>query len=237
MLDKQLINNIANALINVDPVKLDTHLKHVPDGEAIPSIGVHGAQIPLHYIPICMEIAIDNPEEWTPACIDKTKSTLQRNTEIKQMLSVKFSGFSFDEEIPFVNYGADGYNFIYSNEEDASLEDVFFSDETDQLTKFGATQLDVDLFCACTKFQFDEVKRLLELGANPGAEICVDDEEWTCFDRIGDEGAFVGGYIYSIIIQSSVFKMKGDDFDLVADLISLAAHEKMYSLLDKYRKD
>lgn len=228
---------MANAMLNTNPEELRACLAVIPDGEPMPCIYAWNVRIPLHYVPTCIELAIDKPNGWRPEYIDAANASLQRNVEIKKILLEKFCGFSFDEEIPFLQYGLSGAGFIYSNELDATVEDVFLTDDTSQLTKSGATELDIDLYCACCKFQFDEVERLLKLGANPNAKICAEGEEWWCLDRIGTEASCVGLNINDILIKKRTVNMEIGEYKLIADLISLAANEKMYRLLDKYRKE
>lgn len=228
---------MANALLNTDTIGLRVCLSDIPHGEPMPHILVWNEQIPLHYIPMCIELAIDDPNGWEKECIDKAKATLARNEENKQLLLDNFTGFSFDEEIPFIQYGSSGAGFIYTDEIDDTLEDVFMVEDTSQLTKFGATELDIELYCACSKMQFDEVERLISLGANPNAKICSDKEVWYCLDSIGTEASLLGLDIDGILLQDVTYSLTIDDYNyLINKLISLAAYEKMYSLLKKYKQ-
>lgn len=216
--------------------RLKSYLDEVPDGESMPHVFTSGVLIPLHYIPMSIDIILVERDHFYPKYVDKAMAAFLRNTEIKHLLSKKFTGFSFDDEIPFIDYGASGAGFIYSDEIDADPEEVFFTEDLSQLTKLGATQLDLDLYCACKKLQFDEAERLLKLGANPEAKLYdgdYDDDDFTCMSNISTEASFEELGIVDIIVQDKPYIK----VDYVEDFISFAAYEKMYCLLNKYCKD
>lgn len=231
------VRAIAFALLNTKPDKLREALATVPDGEPMPALSTWGVYIPLHYIPISVERVIQQPEEWQPEYVDKVRETLKLNEEIKQILTDKFSDFSFDDEIPYIDYGQSGAGFIFSDEIEDSIEDVFMVKDKSQLTKFGATQLDIDLYVAASKLQVSEMERLLKMGANPKAKICSDGEVWEVLDHVGTEASFLGSLIGSALTHERAATVGVDDDGGVSTLISLGLYEMMYALLKKYCND
>ena len=230
MIFQDKIRAIAYALLNTNPDKLREVLATVPDGEPMPALYTWDVYIPLHFIPMSVERAIQNPEEWQPGYVEKVRETLKLNEEIKQILIDKFSKFSFDDEIPYIDYGQSGAGFIYSDEIEDSIEDVFLVKDKSQLTKFGATQLDIDLYVAACKLQVREMERLLQMGANPEAKICSDGEEWEVLDRVGTEAAFLGTLINSALTHERTASVEVDHDGGVSTLISLGLYEMMYAL-------
>ena len=235
MIFQDKIRIIAYALLNTNPAKLRQVLATIPDGEPMPALYTWDVYIPLHFITMSVERAIQRPEEWQSGYVEKVRETLKLNDEIKHILTDKFSNFSFDDEIPYIDYGQSGAGFIYSDEIEDSIEDVFWVKDKTQLTKFGANQLDIDLYVAACKLQVGEMERLLKLGANPKAKIYNDGEEWETLDRVATEAAFLGTQINSALAHEAAASVGIDDDDGgVTTLISLGLYEMMYAKLKKY---
>ena len=237
MIFQDKIRAIAYALLNTKPDKLREVLATVPDGEPIPALYTWDVYIPLHFITMSVERAIQEPDEWQPGYVEKVRETLRLNNEIKQILTDKFNNFSFDDEIPYIDYGQSGAGFIYSDDVEDSLEDIFLVKDKSQLTKFGATQLDIDLYVATCKLQIKEMERLLQMGANPKAKICSDGEEWEVLDHVGTEAAFLGMMINGTLAHEREASVGIDDDGGVTTLISLGLYEMMYAMLKKYCPD
>ena len=97
----------------------------------------------------------------------KVRETLKFNEEFKQILTDKFCNYSFSNQNPYINYGQSRADFIISEDIDDEIEDdVFGVKDKSQLTKFGVTQLDIDLYAAACILQVREIERLLKLGAD-----------------------------------------------------------------------
>ena len=147
------------------------------------------------------------------------------------MLAERF-GVDFSEEIPFNDYANAGV--FYADREEDTWEDIFLVDDYSALKKLGATDLDIQLYIAVSKFKFGEVLQLLENGAKPDAIIWAD-EEWSCKDRIGLEASYLGTYVYPILFEENDCSgSKSDVSDGLCNLIGLAAHHAMYNLLEPY---
>ena len=231
MIFQDKIREIAFALLNTAPERLQKTLATIPDGETMPALYTWSVYIPLHFITMSVERAIQQPEGWQSGYVEKVRETLKLNDEIKQILIDKFSNFSFDDEIPYIDYGQSGAGFIYSDETDASIEDVFWIKDKSQLTKFGATQLDIDLYVAACKLQVKEMERLLKLGANPKAKIYNDGEEWETLDRVATEASYLGTMINLVLTHDRTASVGIDDDGDATTLISLGLYEMMYAML------
>lgn len=105
-------------------------------------------------------------------------------------------------------------------------------------------EIDLDLYCAVERFQFDKVEELLKQGANPRAEIYdglndgdVPFDSWSAIDRIDGEVGFLCcetmDFVRQLLSKQSHWFI-GEM--LFQNLMSLAAHSEMSELLKKYEK-
>lgn len=227
---------MGNSLFNLEPGQVEQCLKELPTGCEMPTITTgldYMVHIPLHYITACIDLAIGKPEDFTKVeSRDAAHRALEKNARIKELL-VKHFAIDFSEEIPFHDYANAG--IIFADYESDTWEDVLMTQDYEGLKKRGATDKDIQLYVAVSKFQFDVVQHLLDQGAKPDAEIWSD-EVLTCMNRIGVEASFLGTIIHSILLEDDCRGSISQDDDLW-NLIGLAAHEKMYDLLKPYCKN
>lgn len=180
---------------------------------------------PIYLITQCWEIILEHPEEWIEECRETVAKNKRRNLEIKKIFQdrfgVEFTPIDFyHTDIPF-----------FRNYRDDIFEDVFWNETKDNLITKGYRDIDLDLYVAVNKFDYNEVERLLKLGADPAAEL---PEESSCFERIGAECCFLTLRLQGFATnQEQHNSLEVDAIDLI-ELIGLAAHENMYSLLSKY---
>ena len=226
---------MGNSLFNLEPDQVEQCLKELPTGCEMPTITTgldYMVHIPLHYITACIDLAIGKPEDFTKVeSRDAAHRALEKNARIKELL-VKHFAIDFSEEIPFHDYANAG--IIFADYEEDIWKDVFMTQDYEGLKKLGATDKDIQLYVAASKFQFNQVQQLLDQGAKPDAEIWSD-EVLTCMNRIGVEASFLGTMIHSVLLGESRGSITQED-DLW-HLIGLAAHEKMYDLLKPYCKN
>lgn len=130
---------------------------------------------------------------------------------------------------------------------DASYEDVFFA-PLETLIKNGATKLDLDLYRASASLEFEEAKRLLQLGANPDKGILFkesDDDEfleiWSSLEIASTQwyNAYdaneSGGDFRRIWKEESEDGFKGALSNSVFyQIIISAAYKLMYEMLEKH---
>ena len=185
-----------------------------------------GVPCPIYWMTQCWEIIFAHPEEWKKNCRHIIEENKQRNLEIKLM---------FEEKLGVVFKPIDFYNtdfWFFRNEREAAFDDVFWNNTREEMLDKGYREIDLDLYVAVNKFDFQEAERLLELGANPACEIT--DEGSSCFDRIGTESSFLDTEMQGIFIKREQRNPIADNARDLVDLVGWAAHESMYSLLSKY---
>lgn len=202
-------------LLNTEPFD-ETLLQDIKFSEEVPC--------PIYWMTQCWEIIFAHPEECKEKYRQIFEENKQRNLEIKRL---------FEEKLNVVFKPIDFYNtdfWFYRNERDDTFEDVFYDDTKEKLIAKGYREIDLDLFVAVNKFDFEETERLLKLGANPSCEI----DEDSCYHRIGAECGFLDTELQGIFIKRVQRNPFEDNARDLIDLVGWAAHKSMYSLLLKY---
>jgi hypothetical protein len=118
--------------------------------------------------------------------------------------------------------------------------------ELDDLLKWGARKIDCDLFVAVQKLDFREVETLLKQGANPDAEIYVEDPASNEYpDTLSPFGhaAMLWCDAYNcqfldVCWEHGIEKIEDEvnDADFI-QLIMSSTHKLMYELMAKYSND
>lgn len=215
-----------NAVFNFDAETFKTLLNTEPFDESLLQDIKFSEEVPcpIYWMTQCWEIIFAHPEECKEKYRQIFEENKQRNLEIKRL---------FEEKLNVVFKPIDFYNtdfWFYRNERDDTFEDVFYDDTKEKLIAKGYREIDLDLFVAVHKFDFEETERLLKLGANPSCEI----DEDSCYHRIGAECGFLDTELQGIFIKRVQRNPFEDNARDLIDLVGWAAHKSMYSLLLKY---
>lgn len=215
-----------NAVFNFDAETFKTLLNTEPFDETLLQDIKFSEEVlcPIYWMTQCWEIIFAHPEECKEKYRQIFEENKQRNLEIKRL---------FEEKLNVVFKPIDFYNtdfWFYRNERDDTFEDVFYDDTKEKLIAKGYREIDLDLFVAVHKFDFEETERLLKLGANPSCEI----DEDSCYHRIGAECGFLDTELQGIFIKRVQRNPFEDNARDLIDLVGWAAHKSMYSLLLKY---
>lgn len=174
--------------------------------------------LPLHYITICWDIIFSKYDEYKDKYKAQVQNRKQENDKIKDFFITQ-QNLNMDI-ISFRDYA----NYFYCIEEDATASDCLFHTK-EELIKMGHSEVDIDLYCNAEKFDYKNVERLLKEGADPHTEF---PDELNCIYRIGAECAFLETELKSAMFDKDHHFNPEED---IANLIGLAAHEKMYNLL------
>ena len=228
------IKKLANAIFNNEPELVKKYLDKIPDGTPEPLYD----DLPLHFIARCVDISLETLDSYTEAFRPRAEKAFKDNETIKQMLIEKFNA-DFNEPIPFHELGQAGYFPVWNYDKD-TLEDVFETNDMDLLKSYGATDLDLELYCEVMKFNFAKVEELLKQGARPDAEIwdeedeVMDEEEgWTAITWIGHEIFGLPQVFNTAFLLDEKEPIEELGHNLYF-LRSLAAHNEMYNLLLPY---
>ena len=181
---------------------------------------------PLHYITVCWDIIFSYIEEWKEKYKPILRKRKQENDKFKSFFETE-CGLDMSN-VPFSDY----WECFYCAEPDEDVEECL-CETVEYLHEMGLSGMDIELAVQVEKFNFDEVERLLKLGADPLKDRSKDDDD-TCVSRIYHEVLF----IYSMFEEKVLGKEKLKDVEIDLDnLLGLAAHEKMNHLLDKYHSN
>ena len=216
-----------NAVFNFDVETFKTLLKTEPFDKSLLSDIKFADDVPcpIYWITQCWEIIFEHPEDWNEDYRGVIAENKKRNLEIKQIFTdvynVDFKPIDFYN----TNFG------FFRDERDATCDDIFVGESRNGLMAKGYRGIDIDLYIAVNKFDFAEVEKLLETGANPA---CRFPDDIDCMERIGVECSYLEIELHNIIIGNKHHNPTDNGAQALIDLIGLAAHESMYSLLSKY---
>lgn len=188
---------------------------------------------PLYYITMCNRKVLDSGfrDDLMPMV-----NAHKKNADLLLDLWKTRFGVDTDSEIDYHRYKI----HFFSDADNCPAEEILM-DPVQKYLDGGCRQIDIDLYVAVSKFKFKKVKKLLDKGANPDADLLPVGEQNTdnakiCFKRIGRECSFLG--TCEVIPQ-----MFGEEdpccYDRVIDerkigcLVGWAAHEEMCNLLEK----
>lgn len=201
----------------------------------IDDIALFSHPFPLHYITLCYEAIWRDADDWE----DKEWANATKNST-NAMLEFWKEYYGVDS-FPRIEYRTYSEDDFYCAKDDETDEDLLFHSKS-ELVAFGNREIDLDLYCAVERFQFDKVEELLRQGANPRAEIYdglnnhdVPFDSWSAIDRIDGEVCFLCCETMDFMRQ--LLSKKAHWFIgemLFHNILSLAAHSEMYELLRKY---
>lgn len=118
------------------------------------------------------------------------------------------------------------------NDEDESDDEVL-GHSKQELIANGKKEIDLDLYIAVSKMDYEKTEVLLKKGADPSFVYEGDEIISIC----GCECSYQATCKAGDIIKSPVWYSNGIDIDELGGLLRWAANEKMYILLSKYLKD
>ena len=224
----------AVASNNVDAVRtliVQDECKAIVD-----DIALFSRPFPLHYVTLCYEAIWRDADKWE----DKEWALAVQNAT-NAMIEFWKEYYGVDG-FPRIEYRTYCYDF-YCAWDDETDEDILFMPKSEFIA-FGKREIDLDLYCAVERFQFDRVEEMLKQGANPRAEIYDglndSDVAFDCFsaiERIDFEAWFLRVETMSFLHQ--LFSKQAHWFiseQLFHNILSLAAHSEMSALLEKYEK-
>lgn len=183
-----------------------------------------GQHIPIYWLTQCWEKIIEDAEIWRVEVREQIIKKKADNKEIKKIFIERF-GVEFTP-IDFYNLSDLAVPFFRDAKDDTD-EDVLY-DDINELIKQGYREIDLQLYCAVCRFDYDRVEELLKMGANPKLETA----DYDCMDRIGGECSYLSLGLVPILLKENGFgKEDYAKWLETINLIGWAAHETMYSLL------
>ena len=180
---------------------------------------------PIYYIPQLWEICLRDAKLWDDEAHDRIVTATIANAEIKRML-LKDGPYTYRS----INFYYPDVTFYSKKNTESDILDR----PRQQLIDEGVRELDIDLFVAVHQYRFDEVDRLLTLGANPNREINRDPRDKTCLVSIEEGLSFNMSHVVDYALSYGI--RSAEDFQ-IGDLFYLygwAAGEKMITLVNTH---
>lgn len=224
---EQIRDAFVSAVFNLDVDKVKRMLKTADyDKSRFDNVCLEeGYLCPIDWITQLWEIILAEPASWRKDCQEKVCRKRKENLEIKRMLNDEL-GVTFTP-IEFRNNELWNYDGL-SN---LTFEECF--DHTrEEMTGRGHRAMDLDLYNAVDRYDFEETEKLLQSGADPNYKI-PEEGSW-CFDLIEGRCAYYDLEIGHVIFEGS--QQETIDYRDLANLMAWGISEKMFNLLGRYSK-
>ena len=223
----------ASLFSDVEGIKMALNM--LPDKSVLENVDLYSAPTPLYHLSLLNQMVFDT-EYWTDLDDDKQKVVAWMEERTKRVIDF-WKEYYGVENLPQVQYEKyTGVDFFRAWLEDND-EDILDAPK-EYFIQHGCREIDVDLYLATERFQFDEVESLLKQGANPCAELNYSENseygDWA-YHRIGAEVVFLALELlphYEEAFEGRKTTLHGHEYK---DLLGLAKHVKMEKLYDKYR--
>lgn len=215
-----------NAVFYANPEKLQQYINEGKfPNELLSDIGLLSRPFPIWRIPQCWEEAMgDDASIYEGEKV--VADFMARNKKVKELFQSTF-GVEYTS-IDYQSYSED----YYACEPDETNEEIIDPETPESLAKFGTTPLDIELYCAAVRFEYQKVIELLKKGANPCAATTANEWDKGAYDRIDTECSYL-----CTCRLSYAWNPKGhtpvDSYN-ISDLVGWAAHEKMNRYLKDY---
>lgn len=146
------------------------------------------------------------------------------------------------EELPQPEYEKYTEDDFFCDDIDEPDEEVLWAPKENFL-KCGCREIDVDLYLATCRFEFDKVEDLLQRGANPCADLSYIEEDGsvqyldTSYHRIGAEVVYLALELFPLYQKAFAGDIESVEIDRLdfENILGLAEHVKMEKLFEKYR--
>lgn len=174
-------------------------------------------------------------EYWTDIDEDKQAAVAWMEERTKRVIDFWLEFYGVDElpQPKYEDYTIDDFFCAMLEDDDEEILDA----PKEAFIQHGCREIDVDLYLATDRFQFNKAEALLKQGANPCAELHYsgnpDHGDWA-YHRIGAEVVFLALELlplYKEAFDGQTPTLHGDEY---RDLLGLAEHVKMEKLFEKY---
>ena len=215
-------NRLIRAVLANDIVQTKRLMAELEDRRIIDDLGWYNAPLPLFYLTIANQIIFGDVEEHS----NKEEAIIERE-KINAMVEFWKEYFCIDTlpNIDLTPYFIDYY--VFDN-------NYYLSGEVSDYVAQGYRAIDVELYCAAQRLDYNCAKQLLEQGADPNVKIKYIDanEYFNTFWSIGGELSW---------LEIEFQEFMEDDKRVCREIelgrvMTQAAHSEMYRLLEKYRK-
>ena len=227
-------NQLLEACLFSDLEGIKDGLKEVSDRSVLEDVNLYSIPTPLYHLTLLNQMVFDT-EYWTDIDEDKQAAVAWMEERTKRVIDFWLEFYGVDElpQPKYEDYTIDDFFCAMLEDDDEEILDA----PKEAFIQHGCREIDVDLYLATDRFQFNKAEALLKQGANPCAELHYsgnpDHGDWA-YHRIGAEVVFLALELlplYKEAFDGQTPTLHGDEY---RDLLGLAEHVKMEKLFEKY---
>lgn len=186
------------------------------DKKLFVDVGGFEVPVPVTYFNKCWRIILDFPFE---------EELYIKHFENAVRISELFREYGIAEpEIPFNKISYSGWAF-----EDESDDDLLEVPRKERVAR-GEKEIDLDLYIAACRMDFEKAEELMNKGADPFFEI---EDKTNCLDCCGTECSYQATCMAVELLRSPGWYSNGIEINELGNLLRWAANEKMYAILSR----
>lgn len=227
-------NQLLRACLFSDLEGIKDGLKEVSDRSVLEDVNLYSIPTPLYHLTLLNQMVFDT-EYWTDIDDDKQEAVAWMEERTKCVIDFWREFYGVDElaQPKYEDYTIDDFFCAMLEDDDEDILDA----PKDAFIQHGCREIDVDLYLATDRFQFNKAESLLKQGANPCAELKYNENQYDvdwAYHRIGAEVVFLALELlplYKEAFDGQTPTLHGDEY---RDLLGLAEHVKMEKLFEKY---
>lgn len=227
-------NQLLRACLFSDLEGIKDGLKEVSDRSVLEDVNLYSIPTPLYHLTLLNQMVFDT-EYWTDIDEDKQEAVAWMEERTKRVIDFWLEFYGVDElpQPKYEDYTIDDFFCAMLEDDDEDILDA----PKDAFIQHGCREIDVDLYLATNRFQFNKAEALLKQGANPCAELKYNENQYDvdwAYHRIGAEVVFLALELlplYKEAFDGQTPTLHGEEY---RDLLGLAEHVKMEKLFEKY---
>lgn len=228
-------NQLLEACLFSDLEGIKEGLKEITDKSALEDVNLYSVPTPLYHLTLLNQMVFDT-EYWTDIDEDKQAAVAWMEERTKRVIDFWLEYYGVEEIPPvqYEKYTEDDFFRAWLEDDDEEILDA----PREAFIQHGCREIDLDLYLATDRFQFNKAETLLMQGANPCAELQYNDNQYDvdwAYHRIGAEVVFLALELLPIFRELFDGKHPTPYDNIYFDLLGLAEHVKMEKLFDKYR--
>lgn len=228
-------NQLLEACLFSDLEGIKEGLKEITDKSALQDVNLYSIPTPLYHLTLLNQMVFDT-EYWTDIDDDKLEAVAWMEERTKRVVDFWREYYGAEELPPvqYEKYTEDDFFRAWLEDDDEEILDA----PREAFIQHGCREIDIDLYLATDRFQFNKAETLLMQGANPCAELQYNDNQYDvdwAYHRIGAEVVFLALELLPIYKDAFDGQKQTLHGETCRDLLGLAEHVKMEKLFDKYR--
>lgn len=227
-------NQLLRACLFSDLEGIKDGVKEISDRSVLDDVNLYSIPTPLYHLTLLNQMVFDT-EYWTDIDDDKQEAVAWMEERTKCVIDFWREFYGVDElpQPKYEDYTIDDFFCAMLEDDDEDILDA----PKDAFIQHGCREIDVDLYLATNRFQFNKAEALLKQGANPCAELKYNENQYDvdwAYHRIGAEVVFLALELlplYKEAFDGQTPTLHGEEY---RDLLGLAEHVKMEKLFEKY---